>query len=118
MTSGNPDDDIVTMYVYGTRPDGEAYAGTFEINPWTAITPGSNEGTVGELVTQMNQVFAQGSDRFANARLENGNLLINSLGAGDGFSCSLARGNQILMPLVPQFRTTPSLQNRLILSVP
>ena len=33
VASGDPLDDIVTMYVYGTRPDGEAYAGTFEINP-------------------------------------------------------------------------------------
>ena len=92
VASDNPADDIVTMYVYGTRPDGEAYAGTFEINPWAAITTGSNKGTVGELVTQMNQVFAQGSDRFANARLENGNLLINSLGSGDGFSVFFGEG--------------------------
>ena len=40
----------------------------------------------------MNQVFAQGSDRFANARLENGNLLINSLGSGDSFSVFFGEG--------------------------
>ncbi len=90
----SPPNDTRTMYVFGTKPDGETYASTFEINPWATPVSGNNRGTVGELLENLNQSLQQGSRRFANARLENGNLLIESNGDGEGFSVFFGEGEE------------------------
>ncbi|MDA3959929.1 MAG: flagellar hook-basal body complex protein [Planctomycetota bacterium] len=75
-----------TMTVYGTKPDGTTYAGILDLHPWNNPVAGDNRGTVGELVEKFNDVFAQGGTRFGAARVENGNLVINAVGDGDGFA--------------------------------
>lgn len=84
--------DVKSMFVYGTRPDGETYAGTFELHPWDSPSTGDNSGTVGELVSKLNEVFNQGSSRFATARIENGNLILTTIGDGNGFSVFIGEG--------------------------
>ncbi|TVR08743.1 MAG: flagellar hook-basal body complex protein [Planctomycetota bacterium] len=87
QASGDPDDDIITMHIFGTKPNGEAYASSFSINPW--------EDTTANLVDRMNGAFSQGGNRFATARLQNGSLTFNSTGGGDGFSVFFGEQNPI-----------------------
>jgi flagellar hook protein FlgE len=82
-----------TIYAYGTRPNGEAYAGSFEINPYAVPTAGDNSGTLGQFIAGINGVLAQGSDRFATARLENGNLILTGVENGDGLSLFFGEGD-------------------------
>ena len=79
-------DQVKTIYMFGTKPDGTTYAADFEINPWATPTTGSNVGTLSEFVTNLNNAFVQGSERFATARLENGNLVVSTVGDGEAFS--------------------------------
>jgi flagellar hook-basal body protein len=74
------------MYVYGTKPDGTTYASEFQINPWATPTSTNTAGSLSEFMTQLNNAFVQGSERFATARLENGNLIVSSVGNGEAFS--------------------------------
>lgn len=82
-----------TVFAYGTKPDGTTYAGSFEIHPWDTPSVGSNLGTVGELVENLNNVLNLGGSRFGTVRLENGNLVATGVGNGDGFSLFLGEGD-------------------------
>jgi len=86
-TAGTP----LTMHVFGTKPNGEAFGSTFDIHPWDPTTP--QRGSVGELLESLNKSLAQGSDRFATVRLDRGNLLFSGVGSGDGFSLFLGEQN-------------------------
>jgi len=78
------------IFVYGTKPNGEAYAGTFTIRPGdTPSLANGGSGGVGDLVSKINAVLAQGSERFGTVRLDNGSLIATGVGAGEGFSMFL-----------------------------
>ncbi|MFW5829101.1 MAG: flagellar hook-basal body complex protein, partial [Planctomycetota bacterium] len=98
----DPADRDKTMYVYGTKPNGEVYAGSFEIQPWAAPSETDPTGSLGDLVQKINNTLAQGNDRFGTARVENGNIIVNSVGAGEGFSFFIGEdGAQVGPPAVP-----------------
>ncbi len=59
-----------TLHVFGTKPDGTAYAGSFSINPW--------QNTVQDLITKINSVLVQGSQTFGTASIANGKLSVTS----------------------------------------
>jgi flagellar hook protein FlgE len=67
-----------TIYVFGTKPNGEAYASEFTINPWT--------DTVSTLTNKLNNALTHGSDVFATVRLSNGILTAEGVGQSTGFS--------------------------------
>lgn len=89
----DPAEQVKTMYLFGTQPDGSAWAATFDIHPWAVPSSGDNRGTVAELMENLNAALSQGSTRFGNARLENGNILVSGLGDGDGFSIFVGEGD-------------------------
>ena len=76
-----------TIYVYGTKPNGDAFAGNFVVNPW-------NE-TVSDLINKVNRVFTQGNDSFGLATLANGTLTAQGIGNGNGFSMFIGERNPI-----------------------
>ncbi|MBA3845954.1 MAG: flagellar hook-basal body complex protein [Planctomycetes bacterium] len=79
--------DEITMHVFGTKPNGETYAGSFQIRPWdTPTVANGKSGSVGDLISKMNNVLVQGNERFGTMRLDNGNLIVSSVGNGQGFS--------------------------------
>ncbi len=82
----DPNDRVKRMYVYGTKPNGETYASQFNIEPWTTPTAVDNTGSLGKLIEDINGALGQGSDRFGTARVENGSIIVTSVGSGDGFS--------------------------------
>ena len=84
-TPGLPEDTI-TMSIFGTKPDGSPYAGTFDLNPFASPGAGDNTGTLGQMIEGLNDSLLQGGSRFGTARLENGNLIVTGVGDGDGFS--------------------------------
>lgn len=85
-TSGVPGTPL-TLHLFGTKPNGEAYGASFDIHPWdTPSTANGQRGSVGELITAINSALAQGNERFGSLRLDNGSMLISGVGAGDGFS--------------------------------
>jgi flagellar hook protein FlgE len=89
--------NIITMYMYGTKPTGEAYAGEFTINPWEEPTTLNDKaGSLGFLVAQMNAVLSHGNERFGTVRIDNGTLTATGVGSGDGFSLFLGEQNPIL----------------------
>ena len=67
-----------TIHVFGTKPDGSPYAGSFSVNPWTS--------TVSDLLSNVNQVLVQGAQTIANVALSNGSLVATATGEGSGFS--------------------------------
>ncbi|MFW5844747.1 MAG: flagellar hook-basal body complex protein, partial [Planctomycetota bacterium] len=91
------------IYVFGTKPNGESYAGTFEIEPWTTPTGNDATGSLGSLVENINSVLAQGNDRFGSARIENGNLIVSSVGSGSSFSFFMGEDGAVPVgpPVVP-----------------
>lgn len=96
-TPGTP----LTIHVFGTKPNGEAFGSSFDIHPWDPSTP--QRGSVGELVESLNNSLSQGSDRFATVRLDRGNLLFSGVGSGDGFSLFIGEQNpfQTQQPVAP-----------------
>ena len=84
-----------TIYVFGTKPDGTAWAGNFTLNPW--------QNTVQDLMTKINNVLVQGSETFGTARIENGNLVATGSGDQRGFSLFLGEKD----PIGPATATTP-----------
>lgn len=77
----------LTINVFGTTPDGEAYGASFEVHPWDVPTSSNGKiGSVGELLENLNNALTQGNNRFGTVRLDNGNLLAAGVGAGSGFS--------------------------------
>ena len=78
------------IYMFGTKPNGTAYAAQFAIEPWAVPTPTNSAGSLGDFVQKINNSLVQGSERFASARLENGNLVVSSVGSGDAFSIFFA----------------------------
>ena len=89
---GDPNDSL-TVYVYGTKSNGEIYGGELTINPWATPSPGNPAGTVSQLVSQLNRALVHGNERFGTVRLENGNLIADGVGAGDGFSLFIGEQN-------------------------
>jgi flagellar hook-basal body protein len=75
------------MWATGTKPDGTAYAGNFTLDPWSE--------TVQDLVNKLNTVFTQGSETFATAKIENGNLIVQGTGDQKGFSLVLGEKTPI-----------------------
>ncbi len=80
----NPDR---TIYVFGTKPNGEAYAGEFSINPWTA--------NVSDLINGVNGILSQGNNSFGLVRMSNGLLSAEGVGQGSGFSMFIGERNPI-----------------------
>lgn len=83
------------MWAMGTKPDGTAYAGTFTLDPWAE--------TVQDMVNKLNKVFTQGSETFASAKIENGNLVIQGTGDQKGFSVILGEKAPIQINNTPGF---------------
>ncbi|MBN8525751.1 MAG: flagellar hook-basal body complex protein [Planctomycetes bacterium] len=82
------DSEVMTnLTVFGTKPNGEAYAGKISVNPWSE--------TVGDLVTKINGVLTQGTRTFATVSVENGNILAKALETGDGFSLFLGEDDRL-----------------------
>ena len=90
--AGTPGTDL-TMYVFGTKPNGDAYGGEITIQPWDEPTSANPAGSVGDLVSKINSVLAQGNDRFGTVRMENGNIIASSVGSGNGFSLFFGENN-------------------------
>lgn len=67
-----------TLYIFGTKPNGEAYAGEVTVNPWT--------DTVETMINRMNSVLTQGTDSFGLVGLSNGTLNAEGIGDGEAFS--------------------------------
>jgi flagellar hook-basal body protein len=63
-----------TIYIFGTKPDGDAYSGQITINPWT--------NTVQDLMDGMNGVLTQGNSQFGKVSLSNGTLTASGGGTG------------------------------------
>jgi flagellar hook protein FlgE len=115
--SGNPGDTI-TMNVFGTTPDGEAYGAQFELHPWDTPTIANNQiGSVSELILKLSNALSQGSDRFGSVRLDNGNLVASGVGDGDNFSMFLGEGTSAFgganapiagLAATPTYTGTPS----------
>ncbi len=76
-----------TIYVVGTKPNGDAYAGQFTINPWT--------NTVQDLMNNVNTVFSQGNNVFGQVTLSNGVMTASGIGDGKGFSLFLGERDPI-----------------------
>lgn len=76
-----------TLYVMGTKPNGDAYAGEFTINPWT--------DTVDTLMNRINGVLTQGNDSFGLVRMSNGTLSAEGIGEGSGFSMFIGERDPI-----------------------
>jgi flagellar hook-basal body protein len=76
-----------TIYVMGTKPNGDAYAGEFTVNPWT--------DTVDTLMNKLNGVLTQGNDSFGLVRLNNGTLSAEGIGEGSGFSMFIGERDPI-----------------------
>ncbi len=76
-----------TIYVFGTKPNGDAYAGEFSINPWT--------DTVDSLMNNLNGVLTQGNDSFGLVRMSNGTLTAEGIGEGTGFSMFIGERDPI-----------------------
>ncbi len=76
-----------TIYVVGTKPNGDSYAGQFDINPWT--------NTVQDLMNSINTVFSQGNNVFGQVTLSNGVMTAAGIGDGKGFSLFLGERNPI-----------------------
>ena len=84
-STGTPD-DVLTVHVFGTRPDGAPYSGEIELNPYREPTAGDPRGSVGDLIRQVNDILVQGNTRFGSMRIENGTLIATGIGSGEGFS--------------------------------
>lgn len=78
---------VTNLTVFGTKPDGEAYAGKVSVNPWRE--------TVGDLMRKINGVLTQGTRTFASVSVENGNVLAKSLEPGNGFSLFLGEDDRL-----------------------
>lgn len=76
-----------TIYVFGTKPNGDAYAGEFTVNPWT--------DTVDTLMNNLNGVLTQGNDSFGLVRMSNGTLTAEGIGEGTGFSLFIGERDPI-----------------------
>lgn len=76
-----------TIYVFGTKPNGDAYAGEFSVNPWT--------DTVDTLMNNLNGVLTQGNDSFGLVRMSNGTLTAEGIGEGSGFSMFIGERDPI-----------------------
>ncbi len=76
-----------TIYVMGTKPNGDAYAGEFTINPWS--------DTVDTLMNGLNGVLTQGNDSFGLVRISNGTLSAEGIGEGSGFSMFIGERDPI-----------------------
>jgi flagellar hook protein FlgE len=70
-----------TISIFGTKPDGTPYAGTFTINPW--------QNTVQDLVTNINAALVQGQQTIGTASIADGKLTIAGSGSQSGFSVFL-----------------------------
>jgi flagellar hook protein FlgE len=68
-----PHNAPVTVNVFGTQPDGTAFAGAMTLNPGA---------TMGDVVSELNQVLSSGSTSFATASIENGQVVIKAASTG------------------------------------
>lgn len=84
-----------TIYIFGTKPDGSAYAGNFTINPW--------QESVQDLKTKINTALVQGSETIGTVAIENGSLKATGSGDQKGFSMFLGEKD----PLGPSTAATP-----------
>lgn len=89
-------DSTKQISVFGTKPDGTAYAGTFAVNPW--------QDTVLDLTTKINAALVQGSETFGTVKIENGTLTATGSGDQTGFSMFLGEKD----PLGPSTAATPA----------
>ena len=90
-----------TIYVIGTKPNGDAYAGQFTINPWT--------NTVQDLMNNINGVFSQGNQVFGQVTISNGVLTASGIGDGKGFSLFLGERDPIAgTASLPALGATPA----------
>jgi flagellar hook protein FlgE len=89
---GTPGTDL-DIHIFGTKPDGTAYGGTVTIQPWDEPTSADPSGSLGDMVSKINNVLSQGNERFGTMRIENGNLIATGIGTGDGFSLFMGENN-------------------------
>ena len=88
-----------TLHVFGTKPNGDAYAGEFSVNPWT--------DDVNTLMNNLNRVLTQGNDSFGLVRLSNGTLSAEGIGSGTGFSMFIGERDPISGTNAFNAATTP-----------
>ena len=88
------------MSVFGTKPDGTPYAGSFEIHPFAYTCPGDNSGTVAEFIQGLNDTLIQGGDRFGSARLRMVILLSRVLVMAMVSRCFMAKAILFMILLV------------------
>lgn len=98
--TGAPNTEV-TMYVFGTKQNGETYGGEFTLHPWATPTSANSDGSVTELVSGLNDVLVHGNERFGTVRVENGNLVASGVGDGDGFSLFLGESNPMPVTYTP-----------------
>ena len=79
--------NIKTLNVFGTKPNGAAYAGKVSFNPW--------QDSVQTLVAKINTVLVQGSETAGSVALSNGNLVATGAGTQDGFSLFIGESDPL-----------------------
>ncbi|MFM2092233.1 MAG: hypothetical protein RLZZ127_2722 [Planctomycetota bacterium] len=77
-TSGNPLDDVRNVHLFGTKPDGTSWSAAIQLNPYA--------DTVSNLMDKINASLVSGNQRFGVASLDSGNIIVDGVGTGDGFS--------------------------------
>jgi flagellar hook protein FlgE len=77
-TSGDPLDDVRNVHLFGTKPDGTSWSAAIQINPYS--------DTVSNLMDKINASLVEGNSRFGVASLDSGNIIVDAVGTGDGFS--------------------------------
>ncbi len=76
-----------TLHIFGTKPDGTAWASSVSINPW--------QETVQNLITKMNGAMVQGSETFGTLKIENGSLVATGSGDQSGFSLFIGENDPL-----------------------
>ncbi len=66
------------VHMFGTKPDGTAWSSAIQVNPYT--------DTVSNLMDKINASLVEGNQRFGVASLDSGNIIVDGVGTGDGFS--------------------------------
>lgn len=79
--------NVKTLNVFGTKPDGAAYAGKVSFNPW--------QDSVQTLVAKINTVLVQGSETVGSVALSNGSLVATGAGTQDGFSLFIGESDPL-----------------------
>ncbi len=104
FTGGNIEpaspNNIKTLWMFGTKADGTAYAGSFTVNPW--------QNTVQNLTDKMNAVLSQGSESLGTVKVEAGSLLATAASDLTGFSVFLGEKAPITNNASPTTTPTPT----------